>query len=1047
MADVNDIQISDELKYDLNHKNEHRSIFLNTDELRFQNREQLIEKLERVIQEKNASINKLEEREQSLADTLKKRNAEFHIIEEKLQEFREKTCTFEQLHQLQVQTFEKTIRDCQNENERLSEQIRDLKKELSDKTNFDAISQEKILTFDRITADIQLWRQKLDSYKATIEEREETIATLKNEINDFNKKKQTNGNFEDNSLRLQILNLQNVVRDRDKEIENLKTTLRRVRDTLQPDHLSHESRWQSCSENIGHNRSSSVSDLSSSREVELLKKKLNSLTDRYNDLQKLLIKRDDQIVTFKKVHDKRWLRLKHLQKQYRSLKDELQSYTDDEIIQNNTKEDFSYRKAIQKTKNSCSVCNDQRWKKPPNGLNKKTLKQEDDDHVWNEITKFKRENARLSNENLSLNEKIDLQEVEINEQLIVIDELRHELRRFNDKDDQPRSAPIAITNNEQKQLIEELDKKLYELETERTCLIFEHERLKTDFDLCVDEKQRLIQQKTQINNDLKQCKLRILALQDQIYKLKRNNKKEVIITTPILTRNRRIIKKKPKKPIINKTCLELLLDQTSSFIDDYQNESFISNKQRRRRRHRSCSLCNYENDNSFIKHKKRLSIPIRRCGPLKRTLITKNRLNNSNSTRKSSTTPFINQSSSLRKRIEQLENNLSNAQEENRHLNQRLITTLSRINILKTTNQKLIGECDKFKNNHLNQSTSVNHDSISTDSMDNLYERLKNTSYDASQQRKLNKTLQSENELLNKNIHSLTDKLTHTERDIASKRLLIDSYKSRLNEMEINVNRSNEKNTNDNDEERIKSLTDTIEKLRTSIDSYKNRLQAITREKHDFDTRNTQLGDEHQKLKIRFDDIQSKFRLNDQQLRQIRLQNEQLNQELATCRRLSEQQLLTLNTKSQESLKKLTSELDRTIQRSNEYEKFIKELLNELIQRNIQMNDSLKKAREYQKQRESLSLTLPGYDTAMNTASKILNLTQDDLDELMSVTDESFQANIKEDNVDKNEKIRQKVSKLFVSQEEVSNKLLKIFNKKFDEIQAVNRELAIIRIT
>jgi hypothetical protein len=36
--------------------------FLNSDELRSKNREQLIEKLERVVQEKNASISKLEER-------------------------------------------------------------------------------------------------------------------------------------------------------------------------------------------------------------------------------------------------------------------------------------------------------------------------------------------------------------------------------------------------------------------------------------------------------------------------------------------------------------------------------------------------------------------------------------------------------------------------------------------------------------------------------------------------------------------------------------------------------------------------------------------------------------------------------------------------------------------------------------------------------------------------------------------------------------------------------------------------------------------------
>jgi cell division protein FtsB len=58
----------------------------------------------------------------------------------------------------------------------------------------------------------------------------------------------------------------------------------------------------------------------------------------------------------------------------------------------------------------------------------------------------------------------------------------------------------------------------------------------------------------------------------------------------------------------------------------------------------------------------------------------------------------------------------------------------------------------------MNQSTSLNHDSISSENIEHLYERLKNASFDAAQQRKLNKTLQAENELLNKNIQSLTEK-------------------------------------------------------------------------------------------------------------------------------------------------------------------------------------------------------------------------------------------------------------------------------------------------
>ncbi len=41
----------------------------------------------------------------------------------------------------------------------------------------------------------------------------------------------------------------------------------------------------------------------------------------------------------------------------------------------------------------------------------------------------------------------------------------------------------------------------------------------------------------------------------------------------------------------------------------------------------------------------------------------------------------------MRKRIEQLEMELAGSKDENEQLNQRLSTTLSRINILKTTNQ------------------------------------------------------------------------------------------------------------------------------------------------------------------------------------------------------------------------------------------------------------------------------------------------------------------------------------------------------------------------
>lgn len=201
---------------------------------------------------------------------------------------------------------------------------------------------------------------------------------------------------------------------------------------------------------------------------------------------------------------------------------------------------------------------------------------------------------------LSLQEKVDLQEVEINEQVTVIDELRNELRKAKDKDETVKIKHIPTSNDDQSNLIEKLDRRLYELETERTCLIFESERLKTAYNICIDEKQLLLDQKTQLNDDLKKLELRVLALQDQIHKLKRNNQinnQPDPISKSALTMKRRTIKKKPKKPTVTamaKSCLELLLDQNATLVDDLQNESIISY----RRRNHSYSLCDYSHEDS-----------------------------------------------------------------------------------------------------------------------------------------------------------------------------------------------------------------------------------------------------------------------------------------------------------------------------------------------------------------------------------------------------------------------------------------------------------------
>lgn len=137
---------------------------------------------------------------------------------------------------------------------------------------------------------------------------------------------------------------------------------------------------------------------------------------------------------------------------------------------------------------------------------------------------------------------------------------------------------------------------------------------------------------------MKKLKLRILALQDQVHKLKRNNQpiNKKIFNTPLKPPTKKRINKKKTK----QTCLEMLLDQnqSSTFIDDLQDESSIlyrvsptkADRWRRTRRHRACSLCDYHTESSIMKRKQRPSIPKKKFNQsFKKNSNIKSRLANS----------------------------------------------------------------------------------------------------------------------------------------------------------------------------------------------------------------------------------------------------------------------------------------------------------------------------------------------------------------------------------------------------------------------------------
>ena len=110
--------------------------------------------------------------------------------------------------------------------------------------------------------------------------------------------------------------------------------------------------------------------------------------------------------------------------------------------------------------------------------------------------------------------------------------------------------------------------------------------------------------------------------------------------------------------------------------------------------------------------------------------------------------PFQSTPARLRSDSQRL-TDLADAREENQRLQQRLSAAFNRIRMLKAANQVKSTESNSAIVPVLHQ-----HDS----GTENLRERLRNTSFDAAHQRKLNKTLQVEIETLNRSVESLTEK-------------------------------------------------------------------------------------------------------------------------------------------------------------------------------------------------------------------------------------------------------------------------------------------------
>ncbi|XP_063434293.1 centlein-like isoform X2 [Mytilus trossulus] len=407
------------------------------------------------------------------------------------------------------------------------------------------------------------------------------------------------------------------------------------------------------------------------------------------------------------------------------------------------------------------------------------------------------------------------------------------------------------------------------------------------------------------------------------------------------------------------------------------------------------------------------------------------------SEQKSTHNQLLRQLKQLKQRVVQLQQQVTTLREaksvakksleDNKDTSTQLQTDLSqankRLQMAKQTIQKLTTDVEKVQHEKgqlevLLASKDTATDKHSEQDWKLLETRLKASSNEICRQSAQMRQMKQDNDMLQEQNRNLQDRINRLERDTSQKRNLLEEQRSKLKQVQSSA--KTDANAVEELETKIKLLQETVDKNKTQSDSLKKRLSAVTREKRDYEERFLKLTNELEKKTKQLIDTQNK--------------KMELESSVGELESTAQQQLRGLASQSEMAIEAAQDKLTNAYRQIQNYQQFIKSLGHDLIKKTSrtrsEARESLNK-RERDVNREANS----SLQKAQSLAKNILNLSQSDIDDIMSADGDPERMAMDDMSDDKRRDKRwlKKCEKLVVSKDDFVIPLVELFVQKMEE--------------
>ena len=272
-----------------------------------------------------------------------------------------------------------------------------------------------------------------------------------------------------------------------------------------------------------------------------------------------------------------------------------------------------------------------------------------------------------------------------------------------------------------------------------------------------------------------------------------------------------------------------------------------------------------------------------------------------------------------------------------------------------------------------------------------LEARIRQLTNDLNKQIANNKVSKAETDKLNDKLKVCEEKLSHTERDNGQKKQLIDFYKKKLEETSLKNDAiiKGEDDCIENDlKNQLKKINENLEKSRQEVKSLKSRLQSAIGDKSTLENKNSQLEKSNNELGDKYEALKKDKSRVDMNLKQCRQKLSELETYAKELETTAEAKISQLSESSQQTIALAQIRLKYAFKSVDSYEKMFKYLYESLIERSIELRRDLKSEQRAAKQATDEAKTSVTLDDnmkmAINLASTVLNLSSNELDDILS---------------------------------------------------------------